>query len=66
MKKGPKCPRCKSTASVVESGDRNYWCNDCKCLFDDDPNEGGDYSDINPAVRLERQERNKPPQRRRR
>jgi len=34
-------------------------CPWCKRLFDDSPDEGGDFSDRNPAVRLEREERRK-------
>jgi len=34
-----------------------YYCYRCKMQFDNDPDEGGDYSDWNPAARLEREER---------
>ena len=48
------CPFCKSRR-CVESGDRNYFCPDCKRTFD--PTDDGDYSDRNPSARLERDER---------
>lgn len=35
-----------------------YICEHCRAMFDDDPDEGGDFSDRNPAARLEREERN--------
>lgn len=50
----PRCPRCH--VKGVPHGDREYLCPNCKGLFDDSPDEGGDYSH-NPAVRIERQER---------
>lgn len=51
-----KCPFCRSNRPVI-SGDRNYYCPDCKKLFDDSPEEGGDYSDRNASARIEREER---------
>lgn len=54
----PPCPRCKKNKDVVSSGDGElHFCERCRFQFDNDPNEGGDYSDRDPAARLERQER---------
>lgn len=58
----PKCPRCKNSAHVTVNGvdGETAWCGRCSALFDAvDPNEGGDHSDFNPAVRLERAERSR-------
>ncbi len=52
----PKCPRCGRIKAVQRAGDY-LKCNACGALFDDDPDEGGDYSDRNAAARLEREER---------
>jgi transcription initiation factor TFIIIB Brf1 subunit/transcription initiation factor TFIIB len=51
-----RCPFCNSK-KVVPNGDREHFCKDCKKLFDDDPDEGGSYSDRSPSARMERQER---------
>ena len=53
------CPWCKTSQFVYEHGEREYFCRQCRRLFDDDPDEGGDYSSRNPAARLEREERRK-------
>jgi ribosomal protein L37AE/L43A len=50
------CPRC-SRKQPRRTPDAIYWCENCRCQFDDDPDEGGDYSSRNPAARLEREER---------
>lgn len=47
-----KCPRCRRHG--VKQGEL-FWCVRCQALYDEDPSEGGDYSD-NPSRRLERQE----------
>lgn len=52
----PSCPKCKRRKDVSEAGDRMFYCHDCKMQFDDQPNEGGDHDDKNPARRLEREE----------
>jgi len=52
----PRCIRCGSNAAVYHDGDRNYFCRTCKICFDDDPEEGGDYSMYDPAWRLQREE----------
>lgn len=54
----PACPRCKQTKHVVSSSDGEiHRCDYCRVTFDNDPNEGGDYSDRNPSARMERSER---------
>jgi hypothetical protein len=51
----PECPWCHSRKKVyiVPSG---YQCLACDRIFDDQPDEGGDFSDFNPALRLQRAE----------
>jgi len=51
----PPCPKCKSAHAVYPDGERNWWCGSCKFEFDDDPDEGGDYS-TDPTRRAERNE----------
>lgn len=57
----PKCPRCGRIKAIVRLGDYCLRCEPnyggCGALFDHDPDEGSDYSDRNPAARIERQER---------
>jgi len=55
MSKMPKCIRCGSNRAVYHDGDRNYYCTSCKIVFDDEPDEGGDWSN-RPSQRLEREE----------
>jgi ribosomal protein L37AE/L43A len=62
MTQKPRCPRCGTPNHVVVGSgkypDRIHYCEKCRGMFDDsDPNEGGDYSDRNPAARMERDER---------
>lgn len=57
----PACPRCRKPGRPVNG---YYVCPICGGIFDDDPNEGGDHSDRNPAVRLEREERRRERERR--
>lgn len=52
----PACPKCGRSKSVVSQGEM-FHCHACAAFFDDDPNEGGDYSDRDPSARIERQER---------
>lgn len=49
-----KCPKCGRKQPHLGS-DAIYWCPNCRMQFDDDPDEGGDYSN-NPTRRAERQE----------
>jgi ribosomal protein L37AE/L43A len=51
-----RCPGCGKQQSK-RGGDAIYWCPNCRCQHDDSPDEGGTYSDRNPAARLERAER---------
>lgn len=54
----PPCPFCGSIKTYV-LGDRDFYCGNCRKMFDGDPDEGGDWSNRNPAARLEREERRK-------
>jgi len=50
----PPCPRCgEKRASEIEAG--LYRCANCDGMFDDDPDEGGDYG-WEPSRRMQRQE----------
>jgi ribosomal protein L37AE/L43A len=53
------CPKCgrKQPAKANHSIHSIYYCSHCRMQFDGDADEGGTYSDYNPAVRLERDER---------
>lgn len=57
----PRCPMCNGKG--IPHGDREWLCTDCKGLFD--PVDDGDYSDRDPAARLEREERARERQQRR-
>lgn len=48
------CPRCRRKQPVREDA-AQYWCDECRVLFDDAPDEGGDYC-TDPTRRIERQE----------
>ena len=49
----PRCPACNSPAMLQGE----FWyCPPCDGLFDDDPDEGSDYSDYDPSWRLQREE----------
>ena len=50
-----RCPGCGGK-QPRKLRDSIYWCDKCRCQFDDDPDEGGDYS-WDPTRRLEREER---------
>lgn len=52
----PSCPLCNRVKAVQKVADM-YHCTACNKHFDDDPDEGGTYSDHNPAARLEREDR---------
>ena len=51
------CPRCGRKQQRQASADALYWCSICRGYYDAQPDEGGDYSDRNPAARIEREER---------
>lgn len=50
-----KCIKCGRRKSVQEIGHRTYRCGFCGTLFDDEPDEGGDYA-TDPARRMIREE----------
>lgn len=52
----PRCPFCFSR-KVAAQIDGTYRCHKCGAWYDDKPDEGGDYSDRDPAARIERHER---------
>lgn len=56
----PRCPRCNSKGEKCNPEGTIWRCKKCRGFYDTDPAEGSDYSDRNPAARLERKER-KPP-----
>lgn len=51
----PPCPVCE-TNKHVNAMVEQFYCSKCQGTFHD-ADEGGDYSDHNPAARLEREER---------
>jgi len=61
----PACPRCRTGKHVRPVRGDLFECTRCHAVFDEDPDEGGDYSDKNPSARLERQERQMKRQRKR-
>lgn len=60
----PKCPQCKCKTVVQKIGDDMFRCGSCGGLFDNDPDEGGDYG-WKPEQRALRQERQQLRKRRR-
>lgn len=50
------CPKCGRT-QPKRTSDSLYWCENCRAMHDDSPEEGGDYSDRDPSARIEREER---------
>jgi len=52
----PKCPGCGRVNRVKSIGGGQYRCEACGAYFDNDPDEGSDYSDFNAAARLERED----------
>ena len=53
--KPPRCPRCDGKGQPTPGG--LFKCTKFGGLYDSDPFEGGDYSDRNAGVRIEREER---------
>jgi tRNA(Ile2) C34 agmatinyltransferase TiaS len=53
----PTCPFCGRRKGIRPAGPDTFKCPACGALFDDDPDEGGTYSNRNPAARLEREDR---------
>lgn len=53
-----RCPKPGCKGHGIPQGTSGFYgCSKCGGLFDDEPNEGGDYSDRDPSARLQRQER---------
>jgi ribosomal protein L37AE/L43A len=50
----PPCPRCGRKKTVPHDGDC-WYCPGCQSVFDNDPDEGGDYFQ-DPTKRIQRQE----------
>lgn len=53
----PPCPVCHTGRHANTHGKDEFFCAKCGGLYDRDPEEGGTYSDHNPAARMEREER---------
>lgn len=53
--KHPRCPVCGGKSKPTSGG--LFQCTKCRGFHDGVPEEGGDFSDHNPGVRLEREER---------
>lgn len=49
------CPACGTRQPMRLPGESIYRCDKCGGMFDDSPDEGGDYS-TDPSRRLEQQE----------
>jgi len=52
-----KCITCGRIKAVVQMTNHMYRCGHCGTMFDDNPDEGSDYSDFRPSARMEREER---------
>ena len=52
-----RCPKCGRKQTKRPGTDAIYYCTVCHVQFDNDPDEGGDYSQYDPAWRLEKQKR---------
>ena len=50
---GPKCPKCGRRAPNSEGS--VFWCEQCNAMYDNDPDEGGDYC-TDPTKRVQREE----------
>jgi hypothetical protein len=57
--KKPRCPRCATSQHVIvgsgKPGERVHYCQKCLGMFDDEPDEGGDFGD-RPDARMIRAE----------
>lgn len=51
-----RCPKC-GVPQTAGQGQDIFYCHRCQMQFDNEPDEGGDYSDRDPSARLEREER---------
>lgn len=52
----PPCPVCRTNRHINAHGRDEFFCGKCKGLFDSAPDEGGSYSDRDPAWRITRSE----------
>lgn len=52
----PKCPVCNTNKGARAQAGGTYVCGKCHGQYDGHPDEGGDFSDRNPAARMQRQE----------
>lgn len=52
-----RCPRCNGKGQQANPEGSIFKCTKCGGFFDNEPDEGGDWSDRSPAARIERQER---------
>jgi hypothetical protein len=50
-----RCPGCNRKQAKTAAG--QYWCSACRCLFDDDPDEGLPEVYNDPVKSLEAKER---------
>jgi hypothetical protein len=50
----PPCPRCGRKGQPANPEGSLFRCGQCGAFYDSAPDEGGDWSDRNPAARLER------------
>lgn len=50
-----RCPGC-NRSQPMRGPDSLYWCTRCSAMFDDDPDEGGDFYD-DPVKSVEAKER---------
>lgn len=55
MPKVPPCPMCRTNKHSSPRSDGTYYCTK-HGMYDDDPDEGGDYHDRDVSRRIERNE----------
>ena len=54
----PACPMCGHNRNAsAKRGEENLFICSVHGLYDGNPNEGGDYADHRPDIRIEREER---------
>ena len=56
MKEKVRCPKC-GRKQTKQGPDTIYRCDRCQVSFDDDPDEGGTYSNRDPSARIQAAER---------
>lgn len=52
-----RCPLCKGIGQPVNNEGVMFKCKKCGGFFDSEPDEGGDWSNRNVGLRMEREER---------